>query len=383
MKDSRTETETGVDGSVLSERVSRFLEEHPPEATDRLTFLRSRFDAGLARVDYPEGLGGCRADRSLQEGVDTAFASAGAPTNRPLDNVIGLGMAAPTLLAFGTPDQQRRWVRPLWTGEELWCQLFSEPGAGSDLAGLACRAVRDGDDWIVDGHKVWTTLAHRARWALLVARTDPAVPKHRGLTYFVCDMTAPGIRVRPLRQITGETEFNEVFLTGVRIPDSHRIGEVGGGWTVAQGTLMNERVSYTSGQSSRDAGAIGSLLNLWRARPERRTAGMHDRVLQLWVEAESARLAVERLGQQQMTGQPGPEGSGIKLEHARLNQEISSVELELLGADGLRYPDYAERQPGALSLYGDSATGWGDVRVRRATIEWGAGEVGRGWGRGT
>ena len=374
MTNTQTGTDATVNARVLSERVSQFLEKHPPRTTDRLTFLRSRFDAGLAWVDYPEGLGGCQSDRSLQPAVETAFSSAGAPTNRPLDNVIGLGMAAPTLLAFGTPDQQRRWLRPLWTGEELWCQLFSEPGAGSDLAGLACRAVHDGDDWIVDGHKVWTTLAHRARWALLVARTDPAVPKHQGLTYFVCDMTAPGIDVRPLRQITGETEFNEVLLTGVRIPDSHRIGDVGRGWAVAQSTLMNERVSYTSGQSSRDAGAIGSLLRLWQARPERRTTGIHDRILQLWVEAEAARLAVERLGQQQAAGQPGPEGSGIKLEHARLNQEISSIELELLGADGLRYLDYTERPP-VLSPYGDSTPGWRYLRSRANSIEGGTSEI--------
>lgn len=152
-------------------------------------------------------------------------------------------MAAPTILRFGTDEQKRRFLRPLWTGEEIWCQLFSEPGAGSDLAGVATRAVRDGDTWLVNGQKVWISGAHQARFAILLARTNPDVPKHGGLTYFLCDMTDPGVDVRPLRQITGEAEFNEVFLTDVSIPDSQRLGAEGEGWKVANATLNNERVA--------------------------------------------------------------------------------------------------------------------------------------------
>ena len=213
------------------------------------------------------------APRALQAVVDAELARVHAPSNDPRKIGIGLGMAAPTVLAFGTPEQQHRWLRPLFTGEEVWCQLFSEPGAGSDLAGLATRAVLqpDGETWVVDGQKVWTSNAHSARWAILVARHDPTVVKHAGLTYFVCDMTDPGVDVRPLRQITGEAEFNEVWLTGVRIPDAHRLGPVGAGWKVATATLKNERIAIGGAASPRESGMIGVSARLWRERPDLRT----------------------------------------------------------------------------------------------------------------
>jgi alkylation response protein AidB-like acyl-CoA dehydrogenase len=186
--------------SDIQAKVKEFLAAHDPKQTPRLDFLRARFDAGLAWVHYPEGRGGLGAPRALQTVTDKAFAAAGAPTNDPANNVIGLGMAAPTILAFGSAEQQERWLKPLWTGEEIWCQLFSEPGAGSDLASLATRAVQGDDgDWIVNGQKVWTSLAHKARWAILVARTDPDVPKHQGLSYFVCDMTCDRCGSSPVR----------------------------------------------------------------------------------------------------------------------------------------------------------------------------------------
>src|SRR6202044_4082789 len=202
------------------------------------------------------------------------------------------------------------------------------------------RAVRDGDGWVVNGQKVWTSQAHRARRALLVTRTDPDVPKHQGLTYFSVDMTAPGVDVRPLRQLTGEAEFNEGFLTDVRIPDSDRIGQVGEGWKVAQGTLMNERVAIGGAGMPREGGMIGLVTRTWRDHPERRSPGLHDRLLRLWADAEVARLAGARLRQQLSAGQPGPEGSAAKLVFARLNQEISEFEVELDGAEGLRYDDW-------------------------------------------
>jgi alkylation response protein AidB-like acyl-CoA dehydrogenase len=355
-------------------RYDEFLRRHDPGTTERLEFLRARFDAGLAWVHFPAGLGGLDAPRHLQAQVDAQFAAAGAPTNNPERNGIGLGMAAPTILRFGTDAQRQRLLRPLWTGEEIWCQLFSEPGAGSDLAALGTRAVRDGDDWIVTGQKVWTSIAHEARWAILVTRTDPDVPKHRGMTYFYCDMTAPGVEVRPLRQLTGEAEFNEVFLTDVRIPDAYRLGDVGAGWTVAQTTLMNERVAIGGRPAGRESGMIGVVAKAWRERPELRTPGLHDALLRLWVDAEAARLTGQRLRQQMAAGHPGPEGSAVKLTYARINQEVSGLELELLGDEALRYDDWTMRRPAHVDFTGRSP-GYRYLRAKGNSIEGGTSEI--------
>ena len=360
----------------LPGQVRDFLAAHDPAAMPRLDFLRARFDAGLAWVHYPPGLGGQGLPRSLQQAVDAEFAAAGAPGNNPERIGIGLGMAAPTILAYGTEEQKQRWLRPLWTGEEIWCQLFSEPGAGSDLAGLATRAVRDpgGDGWTVTGQKVWTSSAHLARWGLLVTRTDPDVPKHKGMTYFAVSMTAPGVEVRPLRQITGEAEFNEVFLSDVPIPDADRIGEVGQGWQVSTATLMNERVAIGGAAIPREGGMIGSAARTWRKQPALRTPGLHDRLLRLWADAEVARLAGERLRQQLAAGQPGPEGSAAKLVFARLNQEISGFEVELAGEDGLRYDDWTMRRPEGANFYGRDP-GYRYLRARGNSIEGGTSEI--------
>ncbi len=399
-----------LDTAGLRARVADFLAANDPSTMDRLEFLRARFDAGLAWVHYPVGLGGLGAPRSLQAVVDADFVAASAPDNNPRRIGIGLGMAAPTILRHGTDAQRSRWLRPLWTGEEVWCQLFSEPGAGSDLAGLATRAVREGSNfaggdqrgnfaggdqrgnfaggdqrgnfaggdqrgnWIVNGQKVWTSMAHEARWAILVVRTDPDVPKHQGMTYFACDMTAPGVEVRPLRQLTGEAEFNEVFLTDVVIPDAQRIGPVGDGWSVAQTTLMNERVAIGGAAIPREGGMIGSLASMWRARPSLRSPGSHDAVLRLWVAAEASRLAGMRLRQQLAAGQPGPEGSAQKLVFARLNQDISSAELELLGEEGLRYQDWTMSRPSEVDFFGRPAV-YRYLRAKGNSIEGGTSEI--------
>ncbi|MGW7358427.1 acyl-CoA dehydrogenase family protein [Streptomyces sp. NPDC054802] len=365
-----------TDTAGLLDLTRKLLADHPPATTDRTDFLKARFDAGLAWVHFPKGLGGLDAPRALQAVVDAELTAAGAPDNDPRRIGIGLGMAAPTILKYGSQEVKERFLRPLWIGEEVWCQLFSEPGAGSDLAALGTRAVRDGDtgDWIVTGQKVWTSSAHVARWAILIARTDPDLPKHRGITYFICDMTDPGVEVRPLRQITGEAEFNEVFLTEVRIPDAHRLGEIGAGWKVAQTTLNNERVAIGGMRLPREGGMIGTIAKTWRERPELRTHDLHQRLLTLWVDAEVSRLAGERLRQQLVAGQPGPEGSAMKLAFARLNQEISGLEVELLGEEGLLYDDWTMRRPELVDFTGRDA-GYRYLRSKGNSIEGGTTEV--------
>jgi alkylation response protein AidB-like acyl-CoA dehydrogenase len=363
-----------ADDQELRNRVRTFLEEHDPSTTSRDDFLNARFDAGLAVVHYPVGHGGLGLRRSLQAVAEQEFAKGGAPALDPGRNVIGLGMAAPTIIAFGTEEQKSRWLKPLWTAEEIWCQLFSEPGAGSDLAGLSTRALLDGDDWVVSGQKVWTSLAHQSRWGLLLARTDPDVPKHAGLSYFVVDMHAPGVEVRPLRQLTGEAEFNEVFFTDVRIPDASRLGAVGEGWRVAGTTLMNERVSIGSARAvPREEGAIGFAAAAWRQHPERRTHELHARLLRLWAEAEVARLAADRLRQQIAAGEPGPEGSAAKITYARLNQEISGWEIDFAGPDGLRYDDWTMRRAGSSDY--TRGPGYRYLRSRGNSIEGGTSEI--------
>ncbi|MFD8494606.1 acyl-CoA dehydrogenase family protein [Amycolatopsis sp. NPDC059657] len=367
-------TATAVDAETVRGLVRDLLSAHDPKTTERSEFLHARFSAGLAWVHFPVGLGGLDAPRALQSIVDAELKAAGAPDNNPRRIGIGLGMAAPTVLRFGTPEQRERFLRPLWTGEEVWCQLFSEPGAGSDLAALGTRAVRDGDDWVVTGQKVWTSGAHAARFAILVTRTDPDVPKHQGMTYFICDMHAPGVEVRPLRQITGEAEFNEVFLTEVRIPDAHRLGEVGEGWKVAQTTLMNERVAIGGMEIPREGHLLAPVARTWRERPELRTPELHDRLLKLWVEGETLRLVGTRLRQQLAAGAPGPEGSVAKLAFSELNQAVSGLEIELMGEEGLTYDDWTMRRPENVD-FAARGPGYRYLRAKGNSIEGGTSEV--------
>jgi alkylation response protein AidB-like acyl-CoA dehydrogenase len=340
-----------VSDAQLRERTRALLRRCNPDdpAVDRVAFRGAQFDAGLAWVHFPEGLGGLGAERRGQLVVQEEL-RAGARTLY-LDmsvNPIGIGMGAPTVLAYGSDELKRRFLRPIFTGEEIWCQLFSEPGAGSDVAGLSTRAVRDGDDWIITGQKVWTSLAHLSRWGMLLARTDPDVPKHDGLTYFVLDMQAPGVLVKPLYQITGEAEFNEVFLDGVRIPRSLMLGREGEGWNVAITTLMNERVAIGGSSARRTPGDV--LLELWRERrgdpADPRTAVQRDRVVRLWMDSRLLQLTNDRARASMSSGTPGPEGSVGKLLAAELNQRVSEAWMDLLGMEGLAYePGYALRRP--------------------------------------
>ena len=359
----------------LDARVQALLDEHDPATTDPREFLGAQYDAGLAWVHLPAGFGGLDLPRNAQRIVNATLAAAGAPVGGTVKNFIGMGMAAPPIAAVGTDEQKRKFLRPLFTGEQVYCQLFSEPGAGSDLAGVATRAVRDGDEWIVNGEKVWTSMAQHAQMAILVARTDPSVPKHAGLTYFVCDMTQSGVDVRPLRQITGEAEFNEVFLTDVRVPDANRLGPEGGGWRVATTTLNNERVAIGSLASApREGGIIGKVTQAWRDEPRLRNAAMHDELMRLWVDAEVLRLAGERVRQQASAGQPGPEGAGMKVAFSTLAQAISGFDLELHAESGLHYDDWTMRRTEVVDLVG-RGPGYRYLRARGNSIEGGTSEI--------
>ena len=368
-----TETHAVDRDDMVSSLIEELLAAHDPRSTPAEEFLGARFDAGLAWVWFPEGYGGRGLPQALQGIVERTLRRAGAP-DESLRNVIGYGMAAPTVLTHGTEDQRRRWLRPLFTCEEIWCQLFSEPGSGSDVAGLATRAVRDGDEWVVNGQKVWTTLAHTAKWGLLLARTDPDVPKHRGMTYFVVDMQAPGVEVRPLRQMTGEAEFNEVFFTDVRIPDDQRLDEVGAGWRVATTTLMNERVAIGGGVPARASGPIHYALEVYRAKPGR-NAVERDRLMQAWVRAEVQRLTNMRARQLRRAGTPGPEGSVAKLAGAELNKHVYDLCVDLMGMEGTLYANHYEMvRPGtAGEARADMRHSF--LRSRANSIEGGTSEI--------
>jgi alkylation response protein AidB-like acyl-CoA dehydrogenase len=289
-------------------------------------------------------------------------------------------MAGPTVVTHGSDQLRERMLRRMFTGEDAWCQLFSEPGAGSDLAGLACKAVRDGDEWVITGQKVWNTLAHVADRGMIVARTDPDVPKHKGLTYFGVDMHAPGVEVRPLRQMTGEAEFNEVYLTEVRVPDADRIGEVGEGWRVAMTTLMNERTTIGGGGSppQRGSGAIAEAVRLWKEEAVDRSPATKDRLMKLWCDAEVLRLTNLRASAARRAGNPGPEGSIAKLSFAEINMEIYELCVDLLGPAAMVDVDYTMRRSEVIGLVGPPGSSRKMfMRSRANSIEGGTSEIQR------
>jgi alkylation response protein AidB-like acyl-CoA dehydrogenase len=365
------------EADLVDQAIEKLLAVADPKSMEGRELRGLQYDHGLAWVHFPEGSGGLGVRPELQRRVETKLRSVGFPAPEPVS--FFLALAGPTIVTHGTREQHDRFLRPMFTGEERWCQLFSEPGAGSDFAGLASRAVRDGDEWIVNGQKVWNTIAHLADWGMLVVRTDPDVPKHRGLTYFVLDMHAPGVEVRPLRQITGEAEFNEVYMTDVRIPDANRIGEVGNGWAVALTTLMNERTTIGGGGATpkRGSGTIATLVDTWHQLPEAaRSPAARDRVMQLWVKAEAMRLTNLRASANRRAGNPGPEGSVAKLAFAELNKAIFEACIDLMGPAGAVGFDYTFRRPESLSAEGaEHGVKHAFLRVRANSIEGGTSEI--------
>jgi alkylation response protein AidB-like acyl-CoA dehydrogenase len=363
---------TDNDALRVDALVDQLVDEHPPAKATLEELWGAQYDLGLAWVWHDEGFGGLGLPPRYQMRINTRLEDAGASTDNRYLNLLGIGMGAGVLDAHGTEEQRRRWLRPMFTTEELWCQLFSEPGAGSDLAGLATRAIRDGDEWVVNGQKVWTTLADRATWGLLVTRSDPDAVKHRGLTYFVVDMEADGVEVRPLYQITGEAEFNEVFFDDVSIPDENRIGDVGDGWRVALTTLMNERVAIGGNVTRRGSGGIAQAMEVWHASGSDDPV-LRDELIHLWAEVEAARLTAARANEMADAGTPGPEGSTGKLAWATLNKQVAAFTLELMGLDGTTYPGgYELRRPTRMAERNPQQS---FLRTRANSIEGGTSEI--------
>ncbi|MBD8605452.1 acyl-CoA dehydrogenase family protein [Aeromicrobium sp. CFBP 8757] len=365
---------TDLPPSELLAIVDAFIDDARHLEADPRAYLAARFDAGLAWVHHRVGTGGLAAPRRLQGAVDEAFRVAGTPDNSYREPDVGLGMAAPTIETYCEPGLAARLLRPLYTGQERWCQLFSEPGAGSDLAAVSTKAARRDGGWVVDGQKVWTSNAHHARWGILLARSDAGVPKHQGLSFFVCDMTDPGVTVRPLRLLTGDAEFNEVFLEQVAIPDEHLVGAAGDGWRVAQTTLGNERVAIgaTGGSTPHPASQIAER---WRDEATVRTPDLHARLMRLWVEAEVYGWRSMQAAQSRAEDDsPGPAGSGMKLSFARLSQATTSLEVEMGAADGVAYDDWSMRLTEHADFTGRNPA-YRYLRARGNSIEGGTSEI--------
>ena len=357
----------------VADLTDQLIAQHPPASTSAISFLGAQFDSGLAWVHFPVGHGGLGLSPKFQKIVNEKIARAGGP-NSYARNPIGYGMCGPTVVEWGTDEQKRKYLRPLFTGEEIWCQLFSEPGSGSDFAGLSAKGVKDGDEWIVNGQKVWTTLAHLSKWGLLVVRTDAEAVKHAGLTAVVVDMRGPGVEVRPLRQMTGEAEFNEVYFTDTRIPVSETLGNTGDGWRVSLTTLMNERVAIGGAIPQKGSGPIREAVKLWEKLPAyRKDAATKDKLMKLWIRSEIARLTNIRAGQNRKMGVPGPEGSIGKMASAELNKETYELCIELLGAEGMLYGSYEMVRPDTAMSFDSLPKAF--LRARANSIEGGTSEV--------
>jgi alkylation response protein AidB-like acyl-CoA dehydrogenase len=313
--------------------VRAFLAEHAPGGRFPADFTRRLATAGYVAPHWPVPWGrGASAIEQLV--IDEELRAVDAP--RPM-NPIGIGWAGPTLLVAGTEDQHRRYLPGLLDGTEIWCQLFSEPGAGSDLAGLSTRAERDGDEFVVNGQKVWTTLAHVAQFGILLARTDPDAEPHKGITYFVLDMSTPGIEVRPLVQMTGTHEFNEVFFTDVRVPAANVVGEVNDGWRLAKVTLGNERVSLSGEGALWGRGPTANdVVDIVRAHGGTTDPVTRQRLARLFIESEILRLIRLRTVSATVRGmEPGPEASVRKALADEHGQHVMELAVELAGTDGM------------------------------------------------
>jgi alkylation response protein AidB-like acyl-CoA dehydrogenase len=310
-------------------------EEEEGRLAEARAWQRLKYDNGWAGISWPEIYGG-RGGTLIQQLI---FGQEEAGSDVPHDALaIGLNWCGPAVMQHGSEEQRQRWLRPLLRGDEMWSQLFSEPGAGSDLAGLGTRAVRDGDEWMITGQKVWTTFAHRSDWGLCIARHDPEQPKHRGMTAFAVDMRASGITCKPLRQMTESSNFNEVFLDEVRVPDTDRVGDVGDGWRVVITTFMWERLSLVFGSDR----IVGALRRLIRERGRADDPAVRQRFARIYAGAEALRFTGLRLLTAVSQGQmPGPEGSIMKLATTSLLTDLYDLAVDVFDAEGMLAADSA------------------------------------------
>jgi alkylation response protein AidB-like acyl-CoA dehydrogenase len=401
LADARIAIDGDTDDDAVAALVDAWIERHVPATwreaarsggTTGLRQVRSRavYEAwypvfahsGMVAPALPVAYGGLGVSNRVARLIENRL----RPYNLGRLNVLGLNLAAPTLLAFGSEEQKQRFLPPIVRNEEVWCQLFSEPAAGSDLASLSTRAVRDGDDWVITGQKVWNTWAHLADFGVLLARTDIDVPKREGLTYFLCPMKADGVTVRPLRHITGDVDFSEVFLDSVRVPDFNRVGPVGGGWKVANATLGGER-NMVSGAGSGGVDRIGGS-GVRRVIDNARRRGLWDdplvrqRLMRLHSEERIREWTNARVRDNLRAGRPpGPESSIGKILQGELNKRVQEAAADLLGAGALAWPHTGAGGGGA-----DSAEEYHDhlpfevqgmLRSRANTIEGGTSEVNR------
>ena len=313
------------------------------DAVQRLrAWQKTMYEAGYVGMDWPREFGGRGATLVEQIILFQEMARAESPQ---LVNRGGVSMLGPTLMKFGTPAQQKRFLKNILTADELWCQGFSEPNAGSDLANLQTRAVREGDHFVVNGQKVWTSMAHLADWCFLLVRTDPAAPKHKGISFLLVDMRTPGITVRPLRQITGEAEFNEVFFDNVRVPAENLVHKLNEGWTVALTTLAYERDLLTFIRHISLRNALHRLVRMTKARGRAADPVLRQKIAGLWIGEQALQLnAYRSLTKILRGGQPGPEGSTSKLFWSQLDQELALTATEVLGP----YSQIAEGSPWAV-----------------------------------
>ena len=373
----KTETKYSDAEQLVRTKLDELIE-FRSQTDDIKEFWGKQFDLGLAWVHYPEGAGGLGINPKYQLIVTEILRKEGISQQNRVANILGIGMGAPTIIEYGTPEQISKYLRPMFTTDEVWCQMFSEPGSGSDLASLSTKAVDDGDGYIVNGQKVWTTLGHLAKWGLLVTRTDPDVPKHRGLTFFIVDMESDGVDVRPLRQITGEAEFNEVYFTDVKIPKENMLGNLGDGWRVSLTVLMNERVAIGGNVRERGTGAPGHLVQLWNDK-ELNDPVSRDKLIKLWIEQEAIRLTNMRATENREKGTPGPEGSTSKLYEAEINKASYEFGMELLGNDALLFPRGYELTQPELNFenetFGFTDTQSLFLRSRANSIEGGTSEI--------